>query len=263
MTRIKPSYPRLNRSHPLAAGLVGCYPMCEGGGKTLQDLSGRNANGTFSGTTLPVWTAAVNGGGLYFNGSSSVTLPLPPFTGPPFSVNVLFRETANSTIWFYGTNSSTISNGYYLTYNGTNGSTGVGTTVLNAFNSVTAPADTSTIGQWKVCGGVWASTTLRTAYLNGVPGTSGTASAAPTSLDTHALGIYPPYAGSNANGTIAAVMVWNRALSDAEMAIAAQDLLAVVRPKRWKTSVTVTGTTTNGFQPVWTTPSTVHVGWGL
>lgn len=52
----KPPYGqiRLNRNHPLAKGLVGCWLMNEGGGNTVYDLSGKDNNlDTFVNT--PEW----------------------------------------------------------------------------------------------------------------------------------------------------------------------------------------------------------------
>jgi len=40
---------RLNRSHPLARGLIACWPMNEGGGNTIYDLSGNYSIGSLIG----------------------------------------------------------------------------------------------------------------------------------------------------------------------------------------------------------------------
>lgn len=42
----KPSFPRLNRSHPLSQGLVGAWPFYEGSGTIVNDLAARGSSGT-------------------------------------------------------------------------------------------------------------------------------------------------------------------------------------------------------------------------
>ena len=57
---------RLNPSHPLAKGLVGCWLMNEGGGGKLFDLSGKNNTGTI---TNALWTSGKFGSCLSFDGN--------------------------------------------------------------------------------------------------------------------------------------------------------------------------------------------------
>lgn len=60
----------LNRSHPLARGLVGCWLFNEGTGKKVFDLSGNGNHGDFgSGTAAPSWVIAEHGFALDFDGS--------------------------------------------------------------------------------------------------------------------------------------------------------------------------------------------------
>ncbi len=54
---------QLNKTHPLARGLVGCWIMNEGIGGIIFDISGNNIYGSFSGAT---WETE----GVYFNGVS-------------------------------------------------------------------------------------------------------------------------------------------------------------------------------------------------
>ncbi len=58
MPQLKPTRGiRLNKSHPLARGLVGCWPFNEGSGGQVSDLSGNGNGGTFQGTA-PSWSAS-------------------------------------------------------------------------------------------------------------------------------------------------------------------------------------------------------------
>jgi hypothetical protein len=83
MTIAKPTFPRLQRGHPLARGLVAAWAFHEGSGASLRDLSGRGNNGVLQ--NAPTWTAGKFGTALQFNGgtdavSISGNLDLSAFT---------------------------------------------------------------------------------------------------------------------------------------------------------------------------------------
>ncbi|MBU0598822.1 LamG domain-containing protein, partial [Patescibacteria group bacterium] len=60
---------QLNRSHPLAKGLVGCWVMNEGAGNKIYDLSGNGNDGSFpGGTANPLWKPGRTGPALKFDG---------------------------------------------------------------------------------------------------------------------------------------------------------------------------------------------------
>jgi len=64
----------VNWSHPLARGLVGCYLMNEGGGNKIYDLSGNQNRGTFVNHTF--WTPGKFGNCLSFDGTDDcVSVP--------------------------------------------------------------------------------------------------------------------------------------------------------------------------------------------
>ena len=58
----------LNRGHPLALGLVGCWLMNEGGGNIVNDLSGNGNTGVFVGDGVS-WSAGKYGPGISLAGS--------------------------------------------------------------------------------------------------------------------------------------------------------------------------------------------------
>ena len=65
---VKPPYwKKINFSHPLARGLVGCWLFNEGIGNTVNDLSGNNNHGIVSGAT---WASGKHGSALLFNGAT-------------------------------------------------------------------------------------------------------------------------------------------------------------------------------------------------
>lgn len=72
--RAKPSFPRLNRSHPLAQGLVFCPPLHEGSGLISTDTV-NNVVGTLRGTNKPTWVSTPYGYGVKFGatGTSGAT----------------------------------------------------------------------------------------------------------------------------------------------------------------------------------------------
>lgn len=76
MPAVKPPYPRLQRGHPLARGLVLGLPLYEGSGLTTNDLSGSGLGGTLTGG--PTWQAGQAGWCLEAAGTSDyVTCPTP------------------------------------------------------------------------------------------------------------------------------------------------------------------------------------------
>jgi len=68
-TIIKPPLPILDRSHPLAKPLVGCWPFFERGGTTLHDISGRGNHGTLTNMNpAAAWVRTTMGSGLKLDG---------------------------------------------------------------------------------------------------------------------------------------------------------------------------------------------------
>lgn len=68
MAVAKPTFPLLQRSDPLANGLVIACQFHEGGGATLHDVTGNGNNGTL--TNSPAWVAGRSGSALQFNGTN-------------------------------------------------------------------------------------------------------------------------------------------------------------------------------------------------
>jgi hypothetical protein len=72
---------------------------------------------------------------------------------------------------------------------------------------------------WQHGGGVFASTTSRTAYLNGTPGTEETTSVADITPTRVSIGVLDETTPADyMDGQIADAAIWNAALTDAEMA---------------------------------------------
>tara|TARA_Y100000590_G_scaffold134233_1_gene153560 strand:- start:1558 stop:2442 length:885 start_codon:yes stop_codon:yes gene_type:complete len=72
---VKPTNPVINRSHPLAQGLVAAWAFEDGGGSVLRDVSGRGHNGTLTNMDPATdWVTSRHGGTLDFDGSDDYVL---------------------------------------------------------------------------------------------------------------------------------------------------------------------------------------------
>jgi len=85
---------QLNRSHPLARGLKGCWLMNEGCGGKIFDLSG---NGNTLSTAGPTWQPANFGSGLYHNGSNQYSA----ITPCPDNLKMDDTQAFTAVVWFY------------------------------------------------------------------------------------------------------------------------------------------------------------------
>ena len=66
---VKPTNPVINRSHPLARGLVGAWTFQDGGGSVLRDVSGHGHDGTLTNMDPATdWVTSRYGGALDFDG---------------------------------------------------------------------------------------------------------------------------------------------------------------------------------------------------
>ncbi len=80
--------------------------------------------------------------------------------------------------------------------------------------STSATSATVNTGAYNAIGGVWVSTTSRTAWLNGTAATTETTSRTPTGIDQ---GIIGNSGGATPNGPFGELGIWNAALNDNEM----------------------------------------------
>lgn len=104
-------------------------------------------------------------------------------------------------------------------------SSGVVRAFLKRFSPSTtssATAGTATLNTWQSYAAVFASSTSRKAYLNGVPGTEDTASVTPDGLEQTYIGAqtttYTTDHNQGVNGCLAYCAIWSAALTDAEIA---------------------------------------------
>jgi hypothetical protein len=207
---------RLNKSHPLARGLVSCWLMNEGSGNKVFNLSGSGHDGTFTGTALS-WNSgkfgpAVNlpGSDEYVNvgpgfpslvnaGTISVWFNTTVLAPNPEGVIVGATKSASERIEIAVGNLSTFSVIYF------NGSDFFGA------------SESSSLG-WHHIALVMNNGAI-TGYLNGIL-MDGTLDTKGMSSDDNfaigaAIGTTPDYF----NGKVDNVMVWTRTLSASEIAL--------------------------------------------
>jgi hypothetical protein len=213
----------------IAEGLVGYWPLDEGGGTTTADASGNGNDGTLN---APTWDTGKFGGALSFDGSDDfVDLGNPPildFGTGDFTISAWVKTTspAGETVFGNGgDNSGGIRLRLYV-----DGSTGE--LLLDDNNDKYDPgADIPvTDGQWHHLVGLRRGTNLRL-YVDGVedPGvTSHSESTIPANYDLSGTSQHPAYIGCVTNnesgqrskffgGLIDDVALWSRALSVEEI----------------------------------------------
>ena len=217
----------LNKGHRLSKGLVGCWLMNEGCGTTNADVSGNGNIGTISSAT---WSAGKFGSCLSFDGDGDyVDLGAKDFVGNRYSLSI--------SGWFYvpsgegtpsyrffsqrygGGNIYTVDVYWYNPY-----TTNLFRFVVRNSSDTLAYADgpataKPTPGKWNHFVGVYDGINA-TCYINTIAGTP-VALAGPTKSGSVSsmIGALASTTPANFwNGFIDNVMVYNRALSAAEIA---------------------------------------------
>jgi hypothetical protein len=238
MPSVKPSFPAFRRGHPLAQGLVGCWACDEGSGKSVYDLSPNTNNGSISATGGPIWAADQSGWSLSYNGSSGVIT-----TTAPAPVTGTAAFTAAS--WLKTSTTST-NNGAYSW-----GGSGTGASFLASVeNGKVVVRCTGCTGSWGSTGtyddGNWhhvvltfpASGTMSSVncYADGVL-LSGTYTGGSTALNLGTttgvtLGKNGVGGSQYFNGLIDSLFLWNRVLSQSEIAQLYEDTYALLRRPR-------------------------------
>ena len=205
----------LNLEHPLANGLVGYWPMNEGAGNVVQDLSGNNTTGTLVKSTT--WSPGKFGPCLSFNGSTDfVNLLEPPVLDVSFGQLTLAAWFKVNTMqadmcimgkyinaWFLGLKSDTE---IRFWHQGTSG---------NNYTDVTVPSLGIT---WHLVVATYNGVNT-CIYIDGVD-RGGAARTGSIAVNNHKVGIGANW-GESAfyafNGSIDDVMIYNRALTPAEI----------------------------------------------
>jgi hypothetical protein len=215
---------QINRSHPLAQGLVGCWLFNEGTGSFFQDTGGRKHHFNI-GNGSPVFSTSRYGGGVLFNGGNNEYLQCnkPIVTQLPLTIVAWAKSdniNADSIILDIGNSSSGAGNIFlglmgswtgdpiaaYMRY--TDWSTGTAITTKSFAANV-----------WHQCAAVFISNNERRAYIDGGNEGIGTVSCNVPPVDkTHIGATADSSPAGYMSGMIDHVLIWNRALSAKEIA---------------------------------------------
>jgi hypothetical protein len=226
-----------------AAGpaLVGYWPMIEGSGQVVHDLSGRGNNGVL-GTTAAVESsdpAWIRGGvlsALHFSGGQMVTIPDSPSLDPAqVTVLALVRGLGSPGQWRYVVSKGAMgcTAGSYGLYTGFSG--GLGFYVFDGQSFDVSPEAPTTIwnGRWHVVAGTFDGTTVRL-YVDGDEIGTGSTVPLPFSiaygLPDGSAALFGGYNGCALGfvGDVDQVSIWNGALPIGQLAPKIQALASLL-----------------------------------
>lgn len=220
---------RLDRSHPLALGLVGWWPLDEGQGIVARDLSTYSNKGTLTSMADPATATSGWGGGasqreLEFDGSNDIVTA-------PHGSQLALTGNMSACVWFRTTSAANyrsllikgnVGAGYpspiHVTVESGSGSMfafwGNGSSQAGIYTA--APL---TMGLWYFAV-VTRSGSTATLYINGQYNNSGSLGAQAVTDSGTALGIGGRTPGTSYNqlGSINHVRLYNRALTAVEVA---------------------------------------------
>ena len=218
---------QLNRSHPLARGLVGCWIFNENGGNVVFDLCNKN-NGAF--VNSPVWAAGRFGSAIDFDSTSNQYIELGDDISilEPQRISVVAWIKAESNTTIHGITCATGNNyGYMLTLY-------TGKARFYIYDGGWKIAESSNLnnGQLYHLVGIFDGSIVQL-YVNGILQTT-TANA--TQIDYigtigHHIGQYHTYVAYDFNGIIDNTSIYNRALSAAEIQQLYREPFCMFEPK--------------------------------
>ena len=251
MPLLKPRYPRLQTKNSLANGVVGAWPLSNGGGVTFyQDYSGKFNNATTS--TPPTWTAGLFGPCLNFSGSSQY-INTPVVLGPSWSILALINfNSSGSYKTIFGSDDGT--NHYLLDIDPSSNVYVSDTQDSLSGNPVTGQAAGVwyRIGLHRIGNGVTNGLFLS---LNGAITAIGNTVGTWVTAGSVRIGGRPGLEGSQDwNGLIDAPVIYNRALTPSELVWDYQDAFRIYRQRRRRSLNSAGGTVTPtdfdwGYEP--------------
>jgi hypothetical protein len=248
---------KINHSHPLARGLVGCWLFNERGGNIIRDISGRGFNGMITGST---WDSGL-GGSLIFNNDAAnyyVDLGIPVVGTAMKGLTVeawmyLTSTTVSQMILENGTAYNT--NSFLLMLDTTTPDTFTFTIYGAAsYGSRPSPAVTA-INCWYHVVGVWTPSRVDL-YVNAIKSAVTLVGTVRVSLidgNTNlnmgrrpsATPVYPIAAG----GKVGLTRIWNRGLIDNEVLQLYQSPYAMFARQPLIVKTPAAGP--SGFKPAW------------
>jgi len=219
MSILKPPLwaPGIVPSHPINRGLVGAWPMWEGSGNVVHDVSGNGNHGTLTGMAADDWVQSPYGHALDLDGSNDhILMPL-VVASPPFSVVSLFRASASVQYLFSISDTGSLNNSHVLESRQASGYARVYSNSSGGYGQARA-FGTYSVGEWYIAVGVWAADDSRTCYLAGIASGSDATLISPTGLDETRIGSNGSSSPSYGPMQAALTLLYNRALTAAEIA---------------------------------------------
>ena len=224
----------MQRGHPLAQGLLGCWPAYEGTGPTLNDLSGNDTKGTLQAGAS--WVGGQSGWALKGTGTSTsyIALGTPAWTvAGPCTFACWFRPAGNGAAGLFkqGASSTTcnLQCGWQRPASSNVLAMGWASIGLGLFGNTTLTANGTV---WYHAAFVRAGKTgawTWQMYLNGNLDASGSSATNPTGGTADSwLGNVPT--SNPINGLEDGMLIYNRALAADEIRALYQDTWQMVRP---------------------------------
>lgn len=258
---------RVDWLHPLARGLVGVWLINQGGGNTLFNLLG--TGGDLSGVNGPVTVSGFFGSGAsnfltglnqYYSAGRAVVTSL------PITISCWFNQNDTSVLSRI-INLSGVTNGAVIGLSLDSSGrlraehiadSGTGSFASSANGSVVA-------GNWNSGVGVFTSSTKRDVYLNGVfRQTDATSIGTTTVSDTVAGAVKVLNTITNFDrGRVDHILIWNRALSAAEIGwLYVQPFAFLTQPAPKRSFNFIRPAVGAGFRAAWRRPGVV-IGSGI
>jgi hypothetical protein len=233
-TGVKPQNPVVNRSHPLAQGLVGAWPFEDGGGTVLRDVSGHGNDGTL--VNAPTFVGSRFGGALDFDGLTNYVRSTPDLSSLADMTVSAWVQVPSGTPGTYGdivsTQNTAASNGILAHVSGAHAQWKFFAYYSGGTISLVSPK-TWQDGTPHLFVGVLRGTTAEL-YLDGALAASGSSSGAVSfsSAVVHIGARASLHSAAFFSDQISDVRLWNRALSASEVADLYSDPWALYRPAR-------------------------------
>jgi len=235
---------QLNRTHPLARGLVGCWLMNEGGGNKVFDLSGNRNTGTLTNMAFPPtatsgWNPGKFGSALAFDGTNDyVDCGAVKPTGS-ITIAGWFKTTSGSEHAIIST-ITTANKGYALSVSPRLWLYIYGTTTCYKKSTDT----TLNNGKWRFVAGVYDSSALTlTLYIDGIVAAGTLSGTVPSAIGVgqNATIGYGAAGFNYFNGTIDDLQIWNRALTASEIAWLYREMFPMFEPSRGRERIYALG----------------------
>jgi len=202
----------------------------EGSGTIVSDLSGNGYN--LTAYNSPTWGSGKFGADIDFVGASNHYLKISKavISGPPFTIVCWFKPhdvTVSYNLVSICDQGTNIYDRHLLNISGAEGGDPVSAYSMVSGTTVAAHTSNSYIvNKWHMACGRWFTATDRRVVLDADFSNEGTdtTSCSPVNLDRTLIGAqsfhtYDPYEASTLDGEISHVIIWNRILTDSEIAL--------------------------------------------